>query len=86
MLTVDCVVPYVEEIIEQEAFLDNIDVTVLDLVPAMAFKDAINVEVWLRAEPVYNLTTLACCLHVVQVPGRYVIDDNGVEYIACTIP
>ena len=60
--------------------------TVLDLIPKMAFMDSIDVEVWVRAEPIYNLTTIACCLHVVQVPGRYVTDQNGVEYIACTIP
>ena len=73
MLTVDCVQPYVANI-PVEPFLQA-DITVLDLAPEMAYIDETNINVYVYAEPVYNLTSLACMLHDVKIPASYFINE-----------
>ena len=87
MLTIDCVQPYVELIPleEGEEFLPTAPVTVHSLVPQVAFIDALDLEIRVYATPIYNLTSLACLIHDVQVPAEYAM-DGGTGIIVCTIP
>ena len=85
MLTVDCVLPYVANIIETAPVLDTTSIEVLNLNPEMAFMDEKNINVLVTVEPIYNLTTLICMMHDVPLKGQYVIVD-GQEYVNCTIP
>ena len=43
MLTIDCVVPYVEITQSQDDFFGEIDVTAISLSPQMAYLDATDV-------------------------------------------
>jgi hypothetical protein len=58
---------------------------VLHISPSYAFKDDINIHIYVEAVPVYNITSLRCLIYDVILPGRYFL-TNGVEYIKCTIP
>ena len=86
MLTIDCVVPYVLIVVDQDPFLIDLTVSVLSLTPEMAFMDAIDVEVLVKVEPIFNLTTLLCRLHDIPIQGYYVVSDTGEELVSCTIP
>ena len=71
MLTVDCVLPYLEYTIYtpplRSAIDGETDVTVYSLDPEMVYVDEVGIDVLVHAEPVQNVTTLACRLHDVEI-------------------
>ena len=85
MLTVDCAVPRISKTVDQAPMLDNVDVRVFSISPEMAFIDERNIEVLVRAEPLYNVEQITCQLHDVRLPGEY-MKIGDVEYVKCVIP
>ena len=42
--------------------------------------------VYVRAEPIYNVTSLACLVHDVVIPANYYQDDvSGEDFITCRL-
>lgn len=52
----------------------------------MVYVNEVDIDVLVHAEPIQNVTTLACRLHDVVIKGSYVVLDSGEERIKCTIP
>lgn len=73
MLTVDCVVPRITNILvnDRAELLDD-DIRALKIVPEMAFIDETYIDVLVTMQPVLNVTQLTCLMHDVKLPGLYV--------------
>jgi len=86
MLTVECVAPrFVKPAPPQDLLAEDLPIKILHISPSYAFKDDIDINIYVEAMPVYNLTSLSCLIYDVVLPGRYFM-TGGVEYIKCTIP
>ncbi len=86
MLTLECVLPRFEvPAVPQDLFVNDTEVVVVNITPSYAFKQEMNINIYVRAQPIYNLTSLRCLIRDVYLPGLYFITE-GIEYIKCTIP
>ena len=63
------------------------DLIVYSIDPVLGFEDEIDIVVKVQAETIYDISSLTCLVHQVEILGTYYLDPaDGLTYVLCTIP
>ncbi len=82
-LNIDCITPYYAQVQAPEDLFPQIQIQSIN--PSFMFMDELFVKVYVQATPIYNLTSIICRFHDVQVPGVYEV-VSGAPMILCILP
>lgn len=72
---------------EEQELVFQVDITVEEIVPGLAFENEVDIEIHVYAAIIYDLDSLACKVHDLVLPATYHEDSSdGKTYASCTIP